>query len=376
LIATGSLSAADDSSTPLLWSEYNPGYHFKVEAEGYEPFISRLIESNEESAHFDISLQRGVTPVITVLLPNGEPAAVADVAFAIEGALLKHVSGRLYRKQSEDSPPRQTDSKGQFRFDSDKQVAQIVISHPKGCAVVRPDDLVQTQTIHLQPWGTLEGVYKNPGNSRNGRLFLLTYEFGTVRSMEYAMTDQQGRFIFNKAFPGTHTLQQIVRTPQDNEQPIGLRREVEIKPAQTTKVEMGGGYTVIAKIRLPGGVPKDIEIYGAVHTEFPAAPKNLEDDEEALAEWRSQPEVQEQFRAVKNFLFAPQPDGTWAAEGVEPGEYYVSATAYTPDVYEGEEVQVWAAQGPKISVPSAPATGTIDIGELVLQKRDLGAKNQ
>jgi hypothetical protein len=131
-----------------------------------------------------------------------------------------------------------------------------------GYAHAFPDDFAKSGKLVLQPWGKIEGevwigrqpapneqVQFNPALfQRGGRTYNFTYGYTTL-------TDQRGRFTFDRVVPGPGTVWRIVN---NTAVPLGFavwgwQEPVEVKPAQTARVRIGGkGRPVIGRVVVDG----------------------------------------------------------------------------------------------------------------------------
>ncbi|MBA4150737.1 MAG: sigma-70 family RNA polymerase sigma factor [Verrucomicrobia bacterium] len=362
---------------PLIFGTKNPGYVLKVEAEGYEPFISRTISPKESIAHFEVRLSPAITPLITVLLPNGQLATQADVGFVSANSQLEIKAGGFDRENIRNPAAlSQTDNNGKFRLPGDPTIFRVVIAHALGCAEITPADLLSNPIVHLQPWGRLEGTYHSGSKAVEGREFKLEFGFAKADAISYSFskrvkTDADGKFVFPQVLPGTHKIIMLIHQKVDERSSSFANQamqEVEIESGQTTIVELGGtGYTVQATLQFPPGIERSgIQVIAYIHTPYPMPPSEIMTDRKALLEWRQIPEIAEQLSKVKNFRLVEQPDGMWLAENVSPGEYSVMIHAFRRTNNRRAE-ESWSGGKQQVIVPGDPATGTLNFGEITLQ---------
>ena len=76
----------------------NPGYVLKFEAEGYAPFVSRVFKEDEGEVKLDVTLEPAADLVVTVLGPDGQPAANVDVALIGPGRTFQLIPGGFSRQ--------------------------------------------------------------------------------------------------------------------------------------------------------------------------------------------------------------------------------------------------------------------------------------
>jgi len=199
----------------MLMGTKNPGYILKFEADGYATIASRLIEPDEGEVQINVVLRRATRPIVTVFLPDGSPAAKADVGLVSPGARLSLMPGGFSRENIQSGTSLMaTDTKGQFRLPSDDAISRVIFAHPDGYADTTLQDLTFSPKVYLQPWGTLEGIYLSGGKPVVGRELILGFGNnggGGLPDLSYdfqhrVRTDNKGRFVFPKALPGNQKL--------------------------------------------------------------------------------------------------------------------------------------------------------------------------
>ncbi len=360
----------------LIVGMKNPGYILKFEAEGYAPFTSRTIQPDEGSVTLDVLLTPA-TSLITVLLPDGRPATQTEVGFVSPDARLQIKSGRFNRNNlPRESAYSMTDSRGQFQMPQEQGVSHIVLLHQQGCAVITLEDLLIDSTVHLQPWGRLEGTYRRGSKPVADREFTLELGFAKPDAISVSFTpgvksDASGKFTFSQLLPGTYQLVMLAPYQQDGGTTTARQKmqEVEIQSGKTTRVATGGNaYVIRARLRLPEGFD-GTQINGMVRTKSGSPPSSIMTDPKAMEEWMRRPDVQEQMKQARDFPLIKQPDGTFAAEDVPAGDYFVRVVAHNQSKQGVPPTAFWIGDS-QATVPSEPATGTIDLGEIVMKAID------
>jgi hypothetical protein len=202
---------------PVVGGAPNPGYIFKFEADGYAPFVTRPVASDEGSVEFNVTLRPSASASITVLLPDGQPAVAADVGLVSTGSRLDFQPGGFSHENIQSAESLlATDKAGRFSLSADPTVTEIVIAHPEGFAQTTPADLAAATTIQLQPWSRVEGTLLFDGQPASGRDVALRLEnddFQTIYA-DYdkfkSTTDSAGHFVFPQAPPGARQLALMV----------------------------------------------------------------------------------------------------------------------------------------------------------------------
>jgi uncharacterized GH25 family protein len=228
----------------------DPAFVFKFEADGYAPFISRVVKAAEGEVRFDVTLRPALATQVTVLLPDGRPASGADVGLVSQGARLNLVPGGFSRDDVHSGGSLLlTDSQGRFSLAPDESITQVIAANAQGVAEASRAALVTEPTLILQPWGRLEGTYLSGGvGAANSELLFQcgqgALDTVSTDSTAYRVkTDREGRFAFPKVPPGKHRLVWAM-TDEDS----GTRSwssdhpltEVVIRPGETTVVTIGG----------------------------------------------------------------------------------------------------------------------------------------
>jgi len=225
-------------------------YIFKIEAEGYAPFITRPVGLDEGDVQLDAQLRAAAATVVTVTNPDGRPAANVDVGFLSPGASLGLVPGGISHSSFQfEANVLMTDSQGQFPMKRDDSVTGVVAANADGYAETTVAALAIDPVIALQPWGKLEGtllVRKSPATNCTVAL-----QFGAVRGdgvtadfeVYQAKTDIAGHFLFAKAPPGTHRLLQRFQVSGPN------GGEVILKPLTNVVIQSGVMTSVVVNGR-------------------------------------------------------------------------------------------------------------------------------
>ena len=364
---------------PVLGGVKEPAFVFKFEAEGYVPFVTRVVRADEGEAQFDVRLRAGAATAMTVLLPDGRPAVNADIGLVSPGAGLRLIPGGFSRENLQSGGSLlTTDGQGQFRLPPDDAVARVIAAHPGGFAETTPAVLAAEPVIRLQAWGRLEGTYLSRGQPAADRELLFQYgqgDFTTVSSDSRAYqvrTDRDGRFVFPQVPPGQHRLVRLV--PEKglpgmssgtvwSHQPL---LQVDIRPGDTTTVTIGGtSYTVRARLQWPADLPREANwrVVGVVRTPVLPAPEETRNSPQALAAWRNRPEVRGAFAGQRFFPLAETTDGTWVAEDVPAGSYVLFVGAVGPGETAGQFKERARAEVPVV-VPADPPSGVLDLGEI------------
>ena len=364
---------------PLIVGRPNPGYVFKFEAEAYAPFISRAFKPDEGEVQLAVILQPAQTATITVLLPDGRPAANADIGLVSPGAQLRLLPGGFDRHSSVSGGSiLSADASGRVRLPPDEAIQKIVAVHAQGYAEATPALLRAEPMLRLQPWGRIEGTYWSGGKAAAGREMFLKFidsELSTV-SFDFeayrVTTDAQGRFTFAKAPPVRLRLIRLV----PNAQPDGSKAwthqplaELDVRSGETTQIELGkSDRRVVVRLRWPDGWQPQPgwRTLAVIVTPRPIPPEEIRTNQEALVQWQRRPENRAAFANLHLFPLKESDDGSWTADEVAPGNYLVRALLRDPNALAGKDNPPARFEA-EVVVPDDPSGGTFDAGELPLQ---------
>jgi hypothetical protein len=205
----------------------------------------------------------------TILLPNGQPAAGAQVGFAAANEAIRLKGSRLSRSTGDEAPIASTDAQGRFSLplmesaNSMDSADSLIAAHDGGYFKIEKQDLKVPLLIRLEAWGRIEGtlhVGKRPGANE---AILLSMATGSPSSPKLDTSDSWrktgvgGRFVFEHVPPGKVRLCHMIRFGNGGGNSSGYTL-ARVKPGNVTKVEMGGdGRQVIGKAVKDSGVAFD-----------------------------------------------------------------------------------------------------------------------
>jgi RNA polymerase sigma factor (sigma-70 family) len=346
-------------------------YTFKIEADGYKAFTTRIINEDECEVHLDIPLQSGNATMLTILAPDGNPAPDVDVAFPQARAFLR-LGGRGFNRNP-GNPVILSDSKGQVRFPDDEP-AKIVAAGPPGFAMINPADLPADGTIRLQPWGRVEGKVSRRGKPLEG----WKLHIGTESSSESialmagdTITGADGTFTINYAPPGHLKLVHLARTDQTTAYTHVPIRDLDIAPGETANGDYEEkGITATFRLRWPENFAraKEHRVFCQASVPFERPSPEIMRDPAALARWRERPDVKAALAKMRDSTFAETEPGVWSTENLEPGEWIVNAMVIEekPNPTPGQPNLPLLVGALKAQIPENTAADKIDLGELAL----------
>jgi len=176
----------------------------------------------------------------TVLLPNGRPAAGAQVALTATGYQLELNHAELIGNTSLVVI---ADRDGRFSLPPKQSALGIVALNENGYAEVGVREFENGSKITLQPWGRIEGVLRIGARLGTNEEVSLAV-FGRIESIFHnspayrAVTDREGKFVFTDVPP-------VVCGVSHK----GVGDQFTIMAGQTNRITVGGtGRPVIGKL--------------------------------------------------------------------------------------------------------------------------------
>jgi beta-lactamase regulating signal transducer with metallopeptidase domain/uncharacterized GH25 family protein len=297
----------------------------------------------------------GVQVKGVVLLPDGRPAADADVALQVENKYLALGRGAF------DSSDRRNEGlivsagpDGSFTLPMYEGAQSVIALNLEGYARVSLDQLKQSPKIRLQKWARLEGALRvnhHPGTNEIVQLSSPRPRWSTMRrhlpgqandltatnsspaalppliynsSAFQAKTDEQGRFVLTFVPPGEELINRRIPLGAGSwtQSPLAT---VDVQPGETLVTNVGGtGRTVIGKIKFSGDAALDFKTAFAristPTTKYMEKYNALKTDAERQA-YAQSAEAEAAMKNYQNYGVVLQPDGSFRAEDVQPGAY-------------------------------------------------------
>ena len=141
---------------------------------------------------------------------------------------------------------------------------------------------------------------------------------------------------------------------------------IEVVAGKTTQVTLGESSRVVTlRPRLPQGlnVPANCRFSANIGTCLPEAVQSISKDLVTLRKWFESPDGKAWSSKRQTYDFEMNSDGSYSAEGVPPGTYDLTVSAFDPSTPASRTV---ASTRIVVTVPVEPAGGTLDLGEVVL----------
>jgi uncharacterized GH25 family protein/thiol-disulfide isomerase/thioredoxin len=293
------LGLGHENSTELYWDfrmnsgkdgeyavhENFPRHHFsvKIEADGYEPAISRNIEPNEDAITIDFVMKKMSAEKLantlkgTVLTPHGKPAANAEVVMITPKHRFIATDGRI---RGNKPFVVKTDNNGKFQFawidfnkERDEYAAAMNVkmddyalyiidtSGFKQITQQEMENIFNQKPITLEKWGRIEGTVKI--GTKPADKIIVKYRYMNSDKISpssnlipyweiSAKSDENGNFFLEQIPPGSGEISRSVTNSWDTNARMELsvdENHVNVLSGETVTVQVGGGgRPVIGKV--------------------------------------------------------------------------------------------------------------------------------
>jgi hypothetical protein len=258
-----------------------------------------------------------------------------------------------------------TSSSGEFALPSPPEAGTVIAAAGYGFGSASIQQVRETGRLALQPFGTIEGVFKRNGQPVAGEdLTLSMRDFGLVFDWsQYKTTsDGNGRFSFKQAPPGGVQIYRLIKTGP-NMSRASYCADVNVIAGQTAQVELGdSGATLSGRARFETPPPdgEEFNIRGYLHTAVPPLTADLSHEQ-------MNAEATARLKLVKSFNFMIGEDGSWNVDSVPPGSYDLGVTASKIGLRPTENAP-FARGTAHVVVPDGATSQTqITVDEVVLR---------
>ena len=236
-------------------NETSKDLYFRVDAEGYKPYISDAIDTKQGDHAVSVQLEKDKGIVGRVWLPNGKPAARARVIVVTNDSTDDFREGIPFEEETKlESPNAFTNIEGEFLLPTVAEKSLLLFIHELGHAEI-PTDKLDFKPVKLQPWATLEVkvIYKAKPQQGKRVSYYPEKDYDNQHVSNYglkAITDENGVAVINRVVPRNGWVNVARGTEPGNQ--TNESRKIEVKPGETTQITAGeGGCTVTGKIKLP-----------------------------------------------------------------------------------------------------------------------------
>lgn len=232
----------------------------RIEAEGYQPYISRPIRYDEGEVTLDVSLERSATVEVTVVDAGGRPAPHASIGLVTPGTrVVLGPDGLTQFGTPGLNVMVQTDEEGRVKLQKDPTVERIVAAGSRGTlgfAETSWARLKSDAVLPLVPWGRIQGrVLGTPGKLAGKVVVLGDRNEGQISfALDFTtQTDPEGRFEFAKVPAGPIRVEQRI-VEQSGTTSVGYASRsvvLTVKPDETKEVTLGGSTLVTGRLTPP-----------------------------------------------------------------------------------------------------------------------------
>lgn len=365
----------------LAITEHDQPLTMRIEAGGYESATSEPLNFRTTNITCNFQLRKSASedPIHgVVLLPDGGVAAGVEVALCQQNAV---AMGHARFVNPDYAIITRTDADGHFSFASAASARAVVAVHREGIASVAITPTNHSVSIQLQAWGRIQGLLRLKTRPNFGQQIVLSanpipVSEGTVilSPGDYmTKTDEQGNFAFDQAPPG-----QFFLYVANLNEPCNHLTPVQVQPGATAIVQVGGTGGIVSGRLVLSHPDQTMDwskqlIRPVLQTKMPFPPglAGL-----ARADWWEKYSKSEEGRArilsVCNYPLTVQPDGTFTAEDVPPGDYELSGqlSDAAVDLSRGVMGHTIASFRQDVTVPQpaeGQATETINLGAVLVQ---------
>lgn len=163
------LLATDGGGQPLLLGEgiggsahwtvdasYYETFHLEIEAPNYLPRVSDKRSVTATTQRFEARLEPGADVSGTVVLPDGQPAALARVALAGPGRGLPMLQPGVPSASGNGARTVLSREDGSFQLSRSVGDHRLQVIHAEGCRYLELNELTGGK-LRLEPWSVVEG---------------------------------------------------------------------------------------------------------------------------------------------------------------------------------------------------------------------------
>jgi hypothetical protein len=323
----------------------------RIEADGYQPAVSRDIKIGEGSVSLNFELTTGENVDGVVLTPAGQPAGKAKVAVGIAGSAIAIRNGDILNLNAD---LQEADARGHFHFPPQLPGYFLVITHPSGYAKYQPGPHSNRRTT-LDPWTRVEGILRVAGKPKaNVPMWIYRNDARSGDDVPYISTSwdektsPDGRFVFERVAAGKGQIGPRLNFTADKrpaEATSARLIRAKFPLGKTVQIDLAGnGRRVVGKLRPPPGYDKPVPWYSAMIQVAPTG-----------AEGRA-PNVY--------FLATVGPDGAFQIDDVPAGEFLFDATIILSTFPGGHLSHRFFVP----ALASGPSAEPFDLGELALSR--------
>ncbi|QEH36715.1 Regulatory protein BlaR1 [Aquisphaera giovannonii] len=370
-------------------------YRIRILAEGFEPFVSRVLRRDElVISDYDVRLsplKPGATPTAKALRPDGKPLVGARVYRGVINESSLSVQDGVVQSGTSSGREILTAADGSFPFQPVGSPSVVLILGDDCYAYAGGRAIQADRMVRARPFARVEGRYLiGPKPAANVPVMLLclvqdqSTEHCNLSFHRTSTTDGEGRFRFERvmAMPGLRVAGGTHRHGKSLAWSLGA--PVRVEPGEVATVQLGGtGMPVVGRVALPASSAMSVDLTEGSSVSiksnrswFPY-PLDLFRGKTSLngpelsnwsLHWKGSREARDYDDSLVAETVDLKPDGSFRIDDVPPGEYRLSISVGRPERRFGPGP--FAQVGRVFTVPR-PAGGRSDrplnLGTFTLQ---------
>ena len=306
------------------------GFHrLRIEAQGYEPGVSRPIANDEESVSIDFQLKPAPAVHGVVSAADGTPVRNAQIVVVGPGNPVQIINGFCRDKWEKQIVT--TNEQGEYTLPPQEEDFPIAIIQPDaGYLITAYTALKASPNVKLLPWGEL-AISTSAKEDANPQYFvryvdedrdsyLRRIRFQTYKPSEF----QSGSIIYKQLVAGPIKIGKFMQDMNEG-------KVVQIESGKTTQVDFRTGKkAVMGKISLPAGASTDYPFAMLSLRPVlpdPPYPSNLAQDQRQMwiKSWVTTPEGKAYQANASEVPFTVDASGNFRIDDVSPGSYRLVA---------------------------------------------------
>jgi RNA polymerase sigma factor (sigma-70 family) len=345
----------------------------KVEADDYATQIEPLPEAQNGVVQVVVRLKSSAGLRGVLVTADRAPVAGATVAISssqpsglnLSNARLQDAGGFRQGRVVK------TGTAGEFVLPSPPKAGTVLAADDKGFGAAPVQQVRDTGTLVLQPYGRVEGTYTREGQPAAGQQFTISMG-GLGLSLDWngyrVTTDANGHFTIEDVPPGEAQVIHLVSTSPNSVIFHSYAADVTILPSQTAQVTLDdSGATLTGHFRFenPPAEETKLSFEARLSTALPRLQGSMSAEQTRANTQR--------VSRVKVYAVNIATDGSWTADFIPPGTYKIGITASKAgDRPWDPPVAIGSAQ---VVVPEGASAQTqIAVEEVVLRPSSRPAK--
>ncbi len=249
----------------------NRGYHahlVRLEADGYQPKVSRNIQYDEETVEINFDLERGKDISEVVRDVAGNLAVNAEVVLGVAGSQISIDNGRIDDGSTSNAKKVLTDKEGRFQFSAQVEPFHLIVLHENGFAKIEAEPGAAIGPIELEPWAKLKGKYfigsepvpNKRVEAQNSRMHSHGQKVPNVFAKYETTTSKDGSFQIDRIPAGdVRVRREIVLMVGQGATEVASTpiARVKTEAGKTTEMQLGGkGVAVVGQLTVPDNSPE------------------------------------------------------------------------------------------------------------------------